>query len=88
MKRGVASAAVGYLREAEAGMNPEDESLGVIRHHLALAYEENGEAEKAIESLDRAIASLDASLASGREEPTWGAEVRSMRERLAAQPAG
>ena len=84
-KRGVASAAVGYLREAEAGMNPEDQSLGVVRHHLALAYEENGESDKAIESLDRAIASLDAARAAGQEnEPAWAAEVRSMRARLVA----
>ena len=31
-KRGVASAAVGYLREAEAGMNPDD-----FRHRYAEA---------------------------------------------------
>ncbi len=85
-KRGVASAAVGYLREAEAGMNADDGSLGVIRHHLAQAYEDNGEADKAIASLDRAISSLD--ITSGTEEPPWASDVRSMRERLSASPAG
>jgi Tfp pilus assembly protein PilF len=90
-KRGVASAAVGYLREAEAGMagsRPDDGSLGIIRLHLALAYEENGEADKAIASLDRAISSLDTASAAGAEEPSWAGEVRSMRDRLAANSAG
>jgi tetratricopeptide (TPR) repeat protein len=85
-KRGVASAAVGYLREAEAGMNPEDQSIGVVRHHLALAYEENGESDKAIESLDRALAGMKPN-AEG-DEPGWASDVRTMRERLASTPAG
>ena len=40
-KRGVPSAAVGYLKEAEGGMDPGDRSLGAVRHHLALAQRSN-----------------------------------------------
>ena len=88
-KRGVASAAVGYLREAEAGMSPEDENIGVIRHHLALAYVESGDSDKAIESLDRAIASIPAfTSADGSREPQWADDVRTMRDQLAENSAG
>ncbi|MGH0034408.1 MAG: tetratricopeptide repeat protein [Myxococcota bacterium] len=87
-KRGVSSAAVGYLQEAEANMDPSESGLGVVRHHLALAYEANGEADKAVEVLERAIATAERQLeqvrARGGEptDPPWLADVRGMLERL------
>ena len=91
-KRGVPSAAVGYLREAEEAMEPDDENLGLIRHHLALAYESNGENEKAIASLERALSDLDRQRraiksrgAAPGPEPGWAAEVRAMNERLGSR---
>lgn len=93
-KRGIPQAAVGYLREAEAGMDPSDENIGVIRHHLALAYEASGENAKAIESLQRAVDTLEqqkkALTEAGREsrEPGWAPDVRSMLERLQGATTG
>jgi tetratricopeptide (TPR) repeat protein len=89
-KRGVPSAAIGYLREAEAAMDPNDMSIGIVRHHLAQAYEANGQVDQAVTSLDRALADLDKQLAavraSGHEphEPEWAADLRAMRDRLAS----
>lgn len=82
-KKNVPSAAIGYLREAEGGMASDDPQLAVVRHHLALAYEANGEPERAREVLERAIRDLDA-LRSGPEapEPAWAADLRSMLARL------
>jgi len=89
-KKGVPSAAVGYLREAEGGSPAEDPSINVIRLHLAMAYEANGEPQKARETLERAVASLDAARSkapAGAPEPPQAAEVRSMMERLKTQGA-
>ncbi len=93
-KRGIPSAAVGYLREAEAGMDPADDTLGIIRHHLAMAYEANGESSKAIDSLERALGTLqkqqEALREAGREvsDPAWAVEVRAMLDRLQAGATG
>jgi tetratricopeptide (TPR) repeat protein len=88
-KKGAPAAAVGYLREAEGGSRAEDPSLNVIRLHLAMAYEANGEPDKARETLERAVASLDAgrSKTPPIPEPPQAAEVRSMMERLKTQAA-
>ncbi len=89
-KKGVASAAVGYLREAEGGTPPDDPSLVVIRLHLVQAYEANNEPNKARETAERAVASLDAA----KERPGGGqtaqespaaTQLRSTLERLKAQ---
>jgi tetratricopeptide (TPR) repeat protein len=42
-QRGVPSAAIGYLKEAAAGTRQGDVNLGLIRYHLALAYEKSGD---------------------------------------------
>ena len=69
-RRGVPAAAIGYLKEAEAGVKAEDATLGIIRHHLALAYEASGDKENAKTTLDRAIAAhqafVEAQKARGR----------------------
>ena len=94
-RKGVPGAAIGYLKDAESGARPGDESLGVIRHHLAQAYEANNEPERARETLERALADLETLKKKAEErgaavkEPAWAADVRSMLERLkqAAPPA-
>jgi tetratricopeptide (TPR) repeat protein len=88
-KKGAPAAAVGYLREAEGASRAEDPSLNIIRLHLAMAYEANGEPDKARETLERAVASLDAakSKTPTAPEPPQAAEVRSMMERLKTQAA-
>jgi tetratricopeptide (TPR) repeat protein len=85
-KKGIHSAAIGYLKEAEAGLPAADPGLGIVRHHLALAYEANGEPDKARETLERAVSDLDAAsqtrAAESAPEPTWATDVRAMLDRL------
>lgn len=85
-KRGVASAAVGYLREAVQVANPEDPAIGEIRTHLSLAYEATGEIDKAIASLEAALVDLERLKKAGRlrNDPPWAARARSEIERLKA----
>jgi len=89
-KRGVASAAIGYLREAEAGVKPGDPNAGVIRHHLAMAYEAAGDAENARSTVDRAVQEYDNLVEAQRAQggdvgppPPWYDDAQSMRTRLA-----
>jgi tetratricopeptide (TPR) repeat protein len=91
-KRGVPSAAIGYLKEAEAGTDPKDASLAEVRHHLAQAYAANGDTEEAIAALDRSFDSLASRAAAlknrGAEpgpEPEWASDARSLRERLRSE---
>jgi tetratricopeptide (TPR) repeat protein len=90
-KRGVPAAAITYLKDAEAATPKGDPSLGVVRHHLALAYQANGETQQAIRALDRSLATIAEQSAAMREqggdpgpEPTWVGEARSLRAQLAA----
>ena len=89
---GIAPAAVGYLKEAEAGTDPKDASLAEVRHHLAQAYAANGDTEEAIAALDRSFDSLASRAAAlknrGAEpgpEPEWASDARSLRERLRSE---
>jgi tetratricopeptide (TPR) repeat protein len=88
-RRGVPSAAVGYLKEAVAGIRPGDPNLGLIRHHLALAYEATGDKESARRAVEQALldhqahaAAQKAAGASGVADPPWMAEARAMLQRL------
>jgi tetratricopeptide (TPR) repeat protein len=54
-KKNLPSAAIGYLKEAASGFKAEDWQLALVRHHLAMAYEANGEPEEAKQTLERAI---------------------------------
>ena len=89
-RKGVPGAAIGYLKDAESGTPPGDPNLGIIRHHLAQAYEANKEPERARETLERALADLDAQKQRASQqgatphEPSWAADVRAMLERLKA----
>jgi tetratricopeptide (TPR) repeat protein len=94
-KRGVPSAAISYLKEAEAATDPEDASLAEVRFHLAQAYEANEETQEAVDAVDRSLAALQAHMERVRErggepgpEPAWAAEARALRERASAQVAG
>ena len=93
-KRGVPSAAISYLKEAEAATEPNDATLGVVRYHLAQAYEANGDAEDALAALDRALETLGTQMEAVRAqggdpgaEPAWATEARALRERVSAQPS-
>lgn len=94
LKKGIPQAAIGYLKEAEGGFPPGRGELGIVRHHLAQAYAANGEPERALEALDRALADLDAprpgaeSGSAPPAEPDWAADARALRERLRASAGG
>ncbi len=81
-KKGINSAAIEYLREADEGFDVRNPNFGIVRHHLALAYEANGEPAKARSTLERALEDLAAQLPDGAREPGWAADVRAMLERL------
>jgi tetratricopeptide (TPR) repeat protein len=91
-RRGISSAAVGYLREAVAGMDPKSPNMGVVRHHLAQAYEANDQKSEAVDTLELALADLEQQRAAARqsgsspEEPDWAGPAREMLSRL--KPAG
>ncbi len=89
-RRGLVGTAITYLKEAEAATDPRDASLGVVRHHLAQAYEANGERENAVATLDRSLAALEEHMEAARgrgedpgSQPEWAVEARAMRKRLA-----
>jgi len=89
-RRGVPSAAIGYLKEALEGTEPGDPTLGIIRQHLALAYEADGQNGKALELVELNLNDLDRrsrdAQASGRRvgSPSWEPEAREMLVRLRA----
>jgi tetratricopeptide (TPR) repeat protein len=95
LKKGIPEAAIGYFQESESSFKAGDPDLGVVRVHLATAYEANKQPDKASEVLRRALASLDEWKKAAKEQgvanppdPPWAAEAKSMLERIsAAAPA-
>jgi tetratricopeptide (TPR) repeat protein len=89
LKRGVPSAAIGYLEESYERF-PEDafQFRGIVGNHLAEAYEKNREPAKAIATSEKVLAGYDrlAKAAQRRgqevEEPDWAREARARIERL------
>jgi tetratricopeptide (TPR) repeat protein len=85
-KKKVPAVAIGYLREAVGGLQPEDPNLPLVRHHLALAYEANEQPEQAIEALEKAVAELDSKRgavdAQPRPDPPWAEQIRAQLHRL------
>ncbi|MBW2313709.1 MAG: tetratricopeptide repeat protein [Deltaproteobacteria bacterium] len=83
-KKGIPSAAIGYLQEADEGFDTRNPSFGLVRHHLALAYQANGENDKARTTLERALEDLEQALEGrpGAKEPAWAADLRSMLSEL------
>lgn len=93
-KKGIPAAAIGYLKEAEGFFDPDDPNLGIVRHHLALAQEANGQPDQARLTLERALSDIDAMRVriaerTGQEptEPEWVSEMRAMLTRLEAESA-
>lgn len=92
LKRGVPSAAIGYLEEAR-GRFPQDafEVQGIVRNHLAEAYERNAEPEKAIAESRKSVEYGASLVAAAKKqgvsmaEPTWAADARKRIERLGAK---
>ncbi|MGI9432024.1 MAG: tetratricopeptide repeat protein, partial [Myxococcota bacterium] len=88
-RKGIASAALPYLTEAERGLPPDQLVTGEVLHHLALAYEAAGEAGEARAAAERALALLERANVVAGAEPAWAADVRALQERLAgADTAG
>lgn len=92
-KRGVPSAAIGFLREAESGYEAGDPSLGVVRQHLALAYEAGGDLEEARKTAERGLHELEAAVADAKArnlnvgpEPEWAGALRDVLKRAQAAP--
>jgi tetratricopeptide (TPR) repeat protein len=88
-KRGVPSAAISYLKEAVANSDGDIAVSGISLHHLAQAYEADGDPEEARQTLRRAIAAVEQQAAEKRAtgasispEPTWATEARAMLLRL------
>ncbi|MDJ0790208.1 MAG: tetratricopeptide repeat protein [Myxococcota bacterium] len=87
-RRGVPSAAIGYLKEAVAGIEAGDASKGLVRHHLAQAYEASGDTANAKSTAEAALADhqayAEARQAAGGtvEEPGWYGEAKALIERL------
>jgi tetratricopeptide (TPR) repeat protein len=90
-KREMGPAAVGYLKEAVASMDVDDPHTGLVRHHLAQAYESNDQQAEAISTLEVALAGHEQRLGEIRkqggnsqepQEPEWLGEVREMLSRL------
>jgi tetratricopeptide (TPR) repeat protein len=84
-KRGIPSAAISYLKEAVAISDGDIGAAGISMHHLAQAYEADGDPEKARQTLRRAVAALNEDAeekrASGEPispEPAWATEARAM----------
>ena len=92
LKRGVPSAAIGYLEEARARF-PADafEIQGTVRNHLAEAYERNQETEKAIAESRKSIEFGDKVVAKAKgqgvsvEQPVWSVEARKRLDRLGSK---
>lgn len=92
LKRGVPSAAIGYLEEARARF-PADalEVQGIVRNHLAEAYERNQEPEKALAESRKSIEFGEKLLAKAKTEgasmdqPAWSLEARKRVERLGSK---
>ena len=96
-RRGVPSAAIAFLREAEAGLvvrvnqgrSGDQANLGLIRHHLAAAYEASGDTDSARDVLDAAFEShgawVDHERSQGRtvaDEAPWFGEARDLEGKL------
>jgi len=85
-KKGVPSAAIGYLREAEGASTPGDPTIELVRWHLAQAYEANGETDRARETIARAVNGIDAlkkrQTDPAAPEPDWATQIRAMGTRL------
>jgi tetratricopeptide (TPR) repeat protein len=94
LKKGIPEAAITYLKEAEGSFQADSPDLGIVRYHLALAYEANKQPDRAKQALERALQGLEAGKqaakgqAGGQEvaDPAWASDVRAMLQRLSQAP--
>ncbi len=88
-KKGVPGAAVVHLREAVGGFPPDSPNTPVVRLHLALAYEADGNPAAAQEQLERASSEVNALIEGQRVDPEnppeWFAEIEGALARLRGQ---
>ena len=89
LKRGVPSAAIGYLEEAaERFPDGAYEVQGIVTNHLATAYEANEDSEKAVASSQDSLDFFNKLSKVAKErgvefpEPDWAVEARQRLERL------
>jgi tetratricopeptide (TPR) repeat protein len=89
LKRGVPSAAIGYLEEATERFPANAfEVQGIVRNHLAEAYEQNRQTDKAIsesrKSIDhyQQLAKIAKQQGVELAEPDWSREARERVDRL------
>ena len=89
LKRGVPSAAIGYLQEAVEQFPAEAfEIQGIVSNHLAQAYEQNKEADKALAESRKSVehfqrlAKLAKEQGTELDEPDWSREARERVEKL------
>lgn len=89
LKRGLPSAAIGYFEEAvERLPGKAFEIQGVVHNHLAAAYEDNEDVDKAIATSQAAITFFEQVLEQNKghgleaKEPEWAAEARARVARL------
>ncbi len=91
-KKHVPSAAIDYLKEAVGGMQPDDAQISLVQHHLALAYEADGQTDKAQQVWSQALAQIEHRQAASEgdaptpPEPPWAGEIRAGLERIALGP--
>jgi tetratricopeptide (TPR) repeat protein len=91
LKRGVPSAAIGYLEEAAERFPAEAlEVQGIVRNHLAEAYEQNEQSEKALEASQASLGFYEKLLQAAGEqgaelkETDWARDARERIQRLSA----
>jgi tetratricopeptide (TPR) repeat protein len=91
LKRGVPSAAIGYLQEAAERFPAQAfEVQGIVRNHLAEAYERNKEGDKAIVESELSLENFQSLAEAAKKqgvdlaEPTWSREARERIDRLNA----
>lgn len=91
LRRGVPSAAIGYLQEAvERFPADASEVQGIVRNHLAEAYERNKDVEKAISESRKSVDYSQKLAKAAKErgvdyaEPDWSREANARIERLAS----
>jgi tetratricopeptide (TPR) repeat protein len=93
-RRGVPSAAVTYLKEAEAATDPNDASISVILFHLAQAYAANGDEAEALAAVGRSLAAQEAQVKAATDRgqtppptPAWVGEAQKLEAKLAPAAA-
>jgi tetratricopeptide (TPR) repeat protein len=93
-RRGIPSAAISYLTEAEAGFDPTSKAIGEVRYHLAMVYEAAGDPQNARSAATRALdgiyarkRSLQSQGAPEEAEPAWAAGARTLLARIPEKPS-